>query len=180
MAEAIRVVEEALREQAQGKAAIPKRLILHPCQGKGWFAVMPGYLEASGTLAVKAVSSYPGDVEKGLPTIHALTLYFNHETGAPLALLEAGYLTALRTGAIGAVAAKHLALEAAERLGLLGSGEQAWSQLEAHLQVLKNLKEVKVYSPNPSHREAFAQKASKVFSVNVKPVSSPREAVEGC
>ncbi len=180
MAEALKVVEEALREQGLGRVSMLRRLVLHPLGGKGWFAAMPVNLDPWRLLAVKAVSSYPENRKLNLPTINALTLLLDGSTGVPLALLEAGYLTGLRTGAIGGIAAKYLARRESERLGLLGSGEQAWWQLEAHLKILPSLVQVKVYSPTPSHRESFARKASEKFGIEVKAASSAREAVKDC
>lgn len=180
MGEAVRVVEEVFRLHGLGEITMPQRTVLNPKGGKGWFAIMPAYAEAWGALTVKAVASYPENPSRGLPTINALTLHVDDETGVPLALMEAGYLTALRTGAVGGVAAKHLARPETETVGLLGSGEQAWRQLEALTHVLPNMGYVKVYSPTPQHREAFAGRASEAFKVRVKAVGSAREAVEGC
>jgi len=180
MGEAIRVVEEAFRLHGLGEITMPQRTVLNPKGGRGWFAIMPAYAEKWGVLTVKAVASYPENPSRGLPTINALTLHVDGETGTPLALMEAGYLTALRTGAVGGVAAKYLARPEAEAVGLLGSGEQAWRQLEALTYILPSISHVKVYSPTPQHRVAFAGKASELFRVKVEAVDSPGKAVEGC
>ena len=180
MAEALEVVEEAFRLHGLGEIATPRRVVLNPKDGRGWFAAMPAYAEAWRALAVKAVASYPENPSRGLPTISALTLYMDGETGVPLALLEAGYLTGLRTGAAGGIAAKYLARHESRVVGMLGSGEQAWWQLEALALTLPSLGEVRVYSPTQSHREAFAGKACQAFGFTVKPVDSPRRAMEGC
>lgn len=177
MAEVLPAVEEAFRLHGLGRMVTPRRTVLLPAGG--WFAVMSAYSEALG-LTVKAVASYPENPRRGLPTINAFLLLLDGETGVPLALMEAGYLTGLRTGAAGGIAAKYLARPESRLVGVLGSGEQAWRQLEALTHVLPNLNLVKVYSPTPNHRSSFAERASEAFNVRVEPVDSPRKAVEEC
>ena len=179
MAEAIRVVEEAFKMHGLGKTVMPQRTVIQVNSGRLWFSTMPAYVDGWKTLTVKAVSSRPENRKIGLPTIQALIVYLDSETGTPLALMEAGYLTGIRTGAVGGVAAKYLARPNIEVVGVLGSGEQAWRQLEALTRIRRAIRKVKVFSPNPKHRAEFAEKASASFGLEASAVNSAEEAVKG-
>ncbi|WP_309493392.1 ornithine cyclodeaminase family protein [Candidatus Hecatella orcuttiae] len=173
--EALGAVEEAFRAHALGQVLMPSRAAFPLAQGKGWTGIMPAYMENLQALTVKLVTSFPENPKSGYPTVNALLIYSDPSTGLPLAVMEAGFLTSLRTGAAGGVAVKYLARRDAGVLGLLGAGEQAWRQLES-VRLVRNLKKVKVYSPNPQHRRRFAQQAAESFGVEVKAVDTAEEA----
>ena len=99
-------------------------------------------------------------------------------TGEPLAMFPNGNIQRMRVGATSGVAAKALARQDASILGLLGSGWQAGSQLRA-LSRVRDIVEVRVYSPNKDHRKVFAEDMSKTLGLNVMPVDDPRTAVKG-
>ena len=103
---------------------------------------------------------------------------YDSESGALLAVIEANRLGQLRTGAATGVAANLMARADAVDIGILGSGSQAPSQLEAVCQV-RNIQRVRVHSPTPANRERFATAMSRRLGVEVTPVESSRKAVEG-
>lgn len=105
-------------------------------------------------------------------------LLFSLETGEPLAIIHDFTLSPIRVGATTGVAIRMLARENAARVGLFGSGRQAERSLEAICQVRK-VETVNVFSPNRVHREEFAEKMSKRLGVSIRPVETPREAVQG-
>lgn len=176
--EAINAVEKCFKEYAEAKVWLPKRLSLNLENFEGWFSVMPTYLPKNNILAVKLVSSYPKNVFKGKPNISAILAYIEDSTGIPLALMEASHLTMVRTAATSAVATKHLAREESSVLGVFGSGIQARGHVEA-LATIKNLNLVKVYSPNPKHRENFSTTLKDKLGLNITPVEKPEDAVKG-
>ncbi len=131
MSDAIDAVSSAFGQLSAGKATMPLRSRFHT--DKGVTLLMPAHLHVSGDFAVKVVSVYADNPSIGLPTVAATVLALDPQTGMPLALMEGDSLTALRTGAAGGVAARHLARADARSVALFGAGVQARSQLQAVL-----------------------------------------------
>jgi ornithine cyclodeaminase/alanine dehydrogenase len=130
-------------------------------------------------LAVKVVSVYannPG--QYNLPTTIGTLLLNDPRTGAPLAVMDASYLTAVRTGAVTGVATQHLARKDAKRVGIFGAGVQAQTQLWAVCSV-RAVESANVYDSNTTRARAFADEMSKRLNVTVNPVGEARQAVEG-
>jgi ornithine cyclodeaminase len=155
MAEAIEGMKQAFAQLSTGQAVVPLRGRVDVAPQSGTTLVMPAFLAQSNDLAVKVVSIFPGNSERGEPTIYAAVLVLDAETGRPLALLEGGTLTAIRTGAGSGAATDLLAREDASVVAILGSGVQARTQLEAVCTV-RQIREVRVYSPNRQNAERFA------------------------
>jgi alanine dehydrogenase len=105
-------------------------------------------------------------------------LLFSTETGQLLCMLNDGIMQKSRVGASSAVAAKYLAPENPRALGLLGTGLQAGGQLEA-MCIVRRFEEVKVYSPTPENRQAFADHFGRRLQINIRPVASAQEAAAG-
>lgn len=124
-----RAVEESFAEHARGKVQMPPKIYVTLPHGD--FRTMPAYIPSLDIAGVKVVNVHPGNPSRGLPTVMALTVILDVETGLPRAVLNATELTDLRTGASGAVAAAHLSPRRSVSLGLVGSGRQAKSQVRA-------------------------------------------------
>jgi len=140
MPEVIKVVEQALRDWAQGKGSMPAKAYLLLDQGD--FRAMPAALpEAAG---VKWVNVHPQNPSRGLPTVMAIMIYNDPQTGYPLAVMDATDITAYRTGATAAIASKYLARPDSHTLGVIGAGRQAYTQIEAHAQLF-DLKLIRVH-----------------------------------
>ena len=107
-----------------------------------------------------------------------MMLLFDIVTGELLAILPLGPLQRNRVAATSAIGLKHLARKDAETLGLFGSGFQAEGQVMA-ASLVRRLKKVKVFSPNPDHRKDFAKKMERVMGVEMIPVEKPQEAFRG-
>lgn len=177
---AIDVLERAFRELAEGKATVPTRLGLSIAEANGVFLAMPAYLTASGALGMKLVTSYPDNPGKyQLPTIQATVLYYDHHTGRPLALMEGAHITAVRTGAASGLATRYLARETSRVVGVIGSGVQAETQLEA-VCCVRPVSKAKVYSPTPARAASFAAKMAGRLDIEVRAVDEARDAVEAC
>ncbi len=169
MDDALREVEAALRDLGEGKAENrPRQRVrgLHSVLN-----VMPASWPARGYLGFK---EYSVSREAGRFWFHL----FDGATGNPVALMQANRLGQRRTGAASGVATKHLARPDASTLGLLGTGWQAESQLEAIARV-RNLREVRCFSRQASSRNAFAERMGRLLGVEVRAVESGREAVKG-
>ncbi len=154
MKEVIPAVENAFRQWALGKAQMPPKSYL--TVDKGDFRAMPASLP--GAAGMKWVNVHPENPSRNLPTVMAVIIYSDPETGYPLAVMDGTDITAYRTGAASAVASKYLARKDASTLGLVGAGRQAHTQLMAHA-ALYDLKLVKVYDLS----EASASRLIKAF-----------------
>ncbi len=156
MDEAIESVEKAFELYALGKAEMPPKVYLE--FEKGDLRAMPAHL--MGYAGIKWVNSHPGNPEKGLPTVMALMILNDPETGFPLAVMDATFLTSLRTGAAGGVAAKYLARRDSEVVGFVGCGRQAYFQFEALRRVF-SIKEIKAYDIKESAAREFVEYCRK-------------------
>ncbi len=154
MAEAIDAVRAAYEALSAGIAHAPVRASVQLPNG-GTTLSMLATLPEQGVTTVKVVSVFPDNPSRGLPTVLGLVSVYDSSTGVPLAVMEAGTLTAIRTGAASGVATDLLARPDADTLALIGTGNQARRQAEAVASV-RRLRKVRVYSRNPVGREAFA------------------------
>jgi alanine dehydrogenase len=155
MAEAIGGMKYAFAQLSTGRAEAPLRTHIK-VEDAGATLVMPAFLADSGDLAIKIVSVFPDNPQLRLPTIHALVLALDTATGKPLALLEGGSLTAIRTGAVSGAATDLLARQDAQTVAIIGSGVQARTQLEAVCTV-RRITEVRVFSLLTDQARQFAR-----------------------
>jgi len=150
----IATMEEALSEFSLGRVLQPVRNMLTIEEGKRYLGVMPAVAEDA--MGAKLVSFYPSNAGTGLPTHSALILLFSPQTGEPLAVMDGGVITEMRTAAVSAAATKRLAAADSRVLALLGSGVQARAHLQALARV-RNFAEVRVWSRTAEHAERFAK-----------------------
>ncbi|PPD58490.1 ornithine cyclodeaminase family protein [Dehalogenimonas etheniformans] len=150
MPETLKAVEQAFTDYALDKAAMPSKAYLTLPLGD--FRAMPA--SVPGAAGLKWVNVHPENNKLGLPTVMAIVVYSDPETGYPLAILDATELTAYRTGAAGAIASKYLARKDANSLGLIGAGKQAQTQLLAHSEFFK-FDEIMVFDRSSESAERF-------------------------
>ncbi|HEY3246682.1 MAG TPA: ornithine cyclodeaminase family protein [bacterium] len=177
MERAIGLMEDALRAYSSGEVEQPVRLALEAAPHRGLLALMPAYVTTREALGAKAVTFYPGNADRNLPTHMAVVLLWDSATGELLAIMDGRLITEVRTAAVSAAATKALARPEARVLALLGAGVQARSHLEA-LRVVRPIKEVRVWSRTPERMEEFARAAASI-GVEVRAVPSAAEAVHG-
>jgi ornithine cyclodeaminase len=158
MPKAIEAMKQAYVQFSTGRSTVPLRT--HVQTEKGVSLLMPAYLHDSQNLGVKIISIYEDNPKQGLPTISATVMVLDPETGFPLALIDGGSLTAIRTGAGGGAAADVLAREDAGNVALFGAGVQARTQLQAVLAV-RDIVEVSIVDP---FAEAAKRLADEVAS----------------
>lgn len=170
----ITALESAFAQYARGEGRVPPRVALASDQ-EGLLFVMPSALGRTA-LGAKLVSVYAGNRQRGLPTIFATYVLLEPGTGQPLALLEGGFLTGIRTGATSALAAKFLARPDSKVMACFGAGVQAAFQLRCLAAVLPPEK-ILVVGRARDRAERFAEAMTKEFGVPVRPASSPAEAV---
>jgi ornithine cyclodeaminase/alanine dehydrogenase-like protein (mu-crystallin family) len=148
----------ALASFSTGTTSNPPRMAAHVPDG-GLLGAMVGYLPRVG-LAAKLVSVFPQNVEKGLPSHHAVIALFDEHDGTPLALMDGTYITAIRTGGAAAVAARALARTDAKVLAILGAGVQGSSHLETFPRV-RAFKDIRVASRDGAKAAALAARHPK-------------------
>jgi ornithine cyclodeaminase/alanine dehydrogenase-like protein (mu-crystallin family) len=154
MADLIPAMEKALIDFSAGKVTQPIRSIIKVDPPGGFLGLMPG-LTPDG-LGLKAVTFYPSNVERGIPTHMATIFLVDPQTGTPLAMMDGRLITEMRTAAVSAAATKLLARAEAKVLAILGSGVQAHSHVEA-LRLVRVFEEIRVWSPTREHAERFAR-----------------------
>ena len=169
-------VEEALRLKGLGKTEMPPKPGIHT-RPDAFIHAMPAYLPDLKAAGMKWVSGYPDNFKKGLPYISGLLILNDPETGIPIAVMDCAWITAMRTGAVTAVAAKYLARLDASVIGIIGCGVQGRSNIEALAAVLKKITTVKAYDARPESQKAYVEEMGKKFKFNVVGVGSPKEAV---
>jgi len=178
MAEIVEALEQMFREKGEGRVEMPPKPGIHT-RPDAFIHAMPAYIPALESAGIKWVSGYPKNYKRGLPYIAGLLILNDPETGIPLAVMDCVWITAKRTGAATAVAARYLARPDSEVAGILGCGVQGRSNLEA-LDVLFPLKRVLAYDVDSDVQQRYVEEMSEQFGLEVVPVREPREAVAGC
>jgi ornithine cyclodeaminase len=142
----------AFVELSAGRASVPPRIAARTASG-GLLGAMPGFV--SGVLEAKLVSVFPQNHVRGLPSHQGLIALFDENTGAPVAVMDGIAITAIRTGASAAVAARWLARNDASKLAILGAGVQGRSHLAAFTRA-RPFQEVRIASRNPENARTLA------------------------
>jgi len=173
----IAAVERAFRECAAGRVAALPRAGL-PMGRDGVFLSMISALPALGALGTKLAAVVEGNRRRGLPTIQATYLLTDPETGTPLALIEAAFLTAIRTGATSAVAARYMARPDSRVIACFGAGVQARDQLLCLREVLP-LAKVRVVGRDPARAAEFVRQMRSVLGIPVELTTDRQAAVRG-
>ena len=176
MPELIEAMVAALVAYSAGRAQQPVRTVLEVGAEKAFFGVMPASLPDLPALGAKLVTVFAGNAARGLPTHLATIVLLDPETGAPLAQMDGRFITEVRTAAVSAVATRLLALPNASRLGIIGSGVQAGSHLDA-LRCVRPVARVRVWSPAMERRERFAAEAARRTGLDVEAAGSAEAAV---
>ena len=180
MKDAIAAVQEGFRQLALGNVMMPQRTAIRIPDYHGLHLGMPAYVGGAdgGSLALKVVTVYPDNPSKyDLPTTIGTLLLNDPRTGALVAIMDAGFLTAMRTGAVSGVATSFLARQNAASVGVFGAGVQARAQLVAVCEV-RPIERAIVCDPRQEAREQYAAEMSARLSIPVEPTGDPRICVE--
>lgn len=166
-----------LISEAQG--SMPPIMRVEVPESNGEIDIKTAYLPGYSGIAVKVSAGFFDNPSRGLPSLGGLMMVFDSETGIPeSALFDNGYLTDLRTGLAGAVAAKHLAREDAGVAAVLGAGVQALMQLEA-LKMVRDIEQARVWARRSEQAEEFAARVGPLLRMDMTAVDSPGAAVDG-
>lgn len=156
MKQAIAAMETAFKEYYEGATELPLRTPVPIQKEDALTLTMPAYLGKQNALGLKVVSIFPNNLKRNKPSINGLILLLDEQTGEAKAIMEAGYLTAMRTGAVSGLATQYLANKDAEHVAILGSGAQAFTQLEAVINV-RPIKRISIWSRSLENAEKLAQ-----------------------
>lgn len=166
-AEIVAAVEQGLDAQGRGQATIEPRMHLVPEKDvPGHFNVLRGYIRPLRLAGVKVVGDFYRNYEHGLPSELAMLNLFDPTTGAPVAIIDASDITDMRTGAVTAIGAKHLARKGSKVLGHVGArGTSYWNVRLLH--AIFGFDEIRVHSRRPESRDAFAARLRDDLGANV-------------
>lgn len=175
MTEIVSAVEEMFVEKAAGRTQMPPKPGVHPTDD-GFIHAMPAYVPAASAAGLKWVSAYPENKDRGLPYVSGLIVMNDPETGLPLAVMDCTWVTAMRTGAATAVAAKHLARPGSKTVGIVACGVQGRSNLEA-LHCVMDIERVHAYDHRRSNSDRYAGEMRDHLGLDVHAVADLQEAV---
>ena len=176
MEEIIEALDEAFKEKGLGKIEMPPKPGIHT-QPDAFIHAMPAYIPSLGSAGIKWVSGYPENYKRNLPYINGLLILNDPETGIPLSVMDCIWITAMRTGAATAVAAKYMANTDSHTVGILGCGVQGRTNVKALTITIPSLKEVKAYDISSDAVNRYADEMKKDTGLNVRIVATPKEAV---
>jgi ornithine cyclodeaminase/alanine dehydrogenase-like protein (mu-crystallin family) len=171
----IPIVREAMIAFSRGETRQLLRSIIPLADGR-MFGVMPGAMGTRATFGAKLISVFPENFALGVQSHQGLVVLFDPETGAPVCVLHAGEITAIRTAAASAVATDALARTDARRLAILGYGEQAATHARA-ISKVRDLKSISIWGRSPERSRAFAETTQAELAVPVTSAASAQEAV---
>ena len=177
--EILGAVEDGLVAQGRGETVVEPRMHLTPgATVDGHFNVLRGAIASLGYAGVKVVGDYIDNYKRGLPSEMALLNLFDPETGMPRAVIDATAITEMRTGALTALGAKHLAPPAPKVLGHVGARGTAYWNVRL-LDRLYDFEEIRVHSRRPESREAFAARLGRDLGKHVRATADWRSCLEG-
>ncbi len=175
---ALEMAKEAFRAYGEGRINMPPKANLNLARGE--FASMFGAVELPGAhiCGHKWVCCFPDNPRRGLLTVMGKIVLNDVETGEELTSMDGTYVTNYRTGAAGGLGAQYLARPEASRLGLVGAGEQARTQVAAIVRV-RPIKEVTIYSRTPERARGLAEEIRRVYGITARITDKVEEAVRG-
>ena len=171
----IPIVRDAMIAFSRGETKQLLRSIIPLSEGRA-FGVMPGAMGAHATFGAKLISVFHDNFAKGIQSHQGLVILFDPVTGAPVCVVDAGEITAIRTAAASAVATDVLAREDARRMAILGYGEQAATHARA-IGKVRQLESIVVWGRSHDRARAFAERMQTELGVTVASAGSVEEAV---
>ncbi|MFQ6014704.1 MAG: ornithine cyclodeaminase [Anaerolineae bacterium] len=182
MATVLEIIEDVFRLHADGRVILPHKIVLDLGEReRGRINAMPAYVGGDvDVCGIKWIAGFPQNpLKHGLPRGIGLLALNDSWKGVPLAIMDATFISAMRTGAVTGVGARYLARPESETMAMIGAGVQARTQLEALHLALPQLREVRVYDIRPEAAEAYAEEMSQVLDLVIEVVNIPQKAVEG-
>jgi ornithine cyclodeaminase/alanine dehydrogenase-like protein (mu-crystallin family) len=177
MPEVIDAVEGAFRSKGGGAVELPAKTAIHPGGPDSFIHAMPAGIRDLPAAGLKWIAGYPENQAHGLPYINGLLILNDPATGIPTGVMDATWITGVRTAAASAVSAKHLARRDSRSLAILGCGVQGRAHVEALMCVLPSIKSVHAYDPDPERAASLVATASERHGLRSAVASTPEDAV---
>ena len=178
LGETIGIIEGVFAEHGAGRVENPPKPGVHPLPD-AFIHAMPGQLTGKRQVGMKWIGGFFANAAQGLPSLSGLIVLNDAETGFPTAVMDAAYITALRTAAASGVAAKYLARPDSTTLGVVGAGLQGRYNLLALAEVLPALSHVRVFDTRSEAMDAYIAEMAGPAGVRIVPVASARDAITG-
>jgi alanine dehydrogenase len=173
--EVVDILEAAFRAKRAGDVEMPPKVGVHPRED-AFIHAMPAYLADTDAVGLKWVAGYPSNQPLGIPYIHGLFVLSEAATGRPLAVMDATWITEVRTAAASILGIRALAERPVEAMGILGCGRQGHVHLELAEQAFPTLRTVAVFD---RHRERAESLAAAHPKLEVKVASAAEEIANG-
>jgi ornithine cyclodeaminase/alanine dehydrogenase-like protein (mu-crystallin family) len=177
MPEIIDALDSMFKEKGEGRVEMPPKPGIHT-RKDAFIHAMPAYIPSLQSAGMKWISGYPDNQKKKLPYIRGLLILNDPDTGFPIAVMDATWITAQRTGAATAIAAKYLARKDSSSVGVLACGVQGRSNLEA-LSCVFGIENVKAFDIYPEVADKFASEMAEVVQAEIEIANDPKGAVVG-
>ncbi len=176
MSEILTALEKMFIEKGNNLVEMPPKPGIHPKED-AFIHAMPAFIPSMKSAGIKWVSGFPNNYKKNLPYITGLLILNDSDTGLPISVMDCTWITAKRTGAASAVAAKYLANHDSSSVGILACGVQGRSNLEA-LSCVFDISKVNVYDINPESAMKYATEMKEKLGISIEIVESPKVAVK--
>src|SRR5215208_863234 len=173
--EVVDILDAVFRAKREGAVEMPPKIGVHP-RPDAFIHAMPAYLEDADAVGIKWVAGYPGNQALGLPYLHGLFVLSDAGSGRPLAVMDATWITELRTGAASMLGIRALAAGPVESVGIVGCGRQGHIHLELAGTVLPGLRRAALYD---THRERAEALGAAHPALEVEVASAPEEVGSG-
>lgn len=175
MDDCIEAMDSAMRAFSAGEVSIPPRTIAPLADDRSFFILMPGEMLSPAMYGAKVVGLHPDNPARDRPAVQGFVVLFDSLTGSPAALIDGAEITALRTAAASALATRILAREEASSHGILGTGVQAASHLDA-ISCIRDIRTVRVWGRDPEKARHFAAEHAGRLDRDISAVDDPAEA----
>jgi len=175
MSNIIEALNKMFREKGEYRVEMPPKPGIHT-RPDAFIHAMPAYIPSMNAAGINWISGYPENQKKKLPYISGLLILNDPETGLPIAIMDATWITARRTGAATAIAAKYLARRESSTVGILACGVQGRNNLEA-LACLFKIAKVKAFDIYPEIAQRYANEMKNIVQADIEVVDNPKEAV---
>jgi alanine dehydrogenase len=176
MGECISVMENMFYSIANSECLQPLRSLMWLPDRSGLLGMMPAYAEGPGVMAIKVISVFHGNKESGYPSHQGVVVLFETKQGKPLMIFDATEITAIRTAAASALATRMLSRENAQKLAIIGSGEQAGRHIEA-ISLVRKIKAINCWGRNKTNAAEFSENMLRRFNIEVNLCPTVQEAV---
>ncbi len=178
MKDTIEILEQAFKDFSNDDAIMPQRTLITAPDHNGLALFMPAYLKGMGALGTKVVTVYKDNpVKYNIPNVLGTITLLDEKTGAPVALMDGGYLTAMRTGGVSGLATKFLARKNANVHALFGTGGMAKTHAWA-IDSVRDIEKLILYSIDPKEKqEEFKEALKEIIDCEIVIYDNPEKAV---